>query len=110
MSTSYDIGTLAQLKDGKLPFDKVHAMMSGFKNSDRFEKMLRLWQESVTWSDPIILPLSEHLFVVRKPDGKRVIKSKWGYEYCEAHQNGIVKANEYRSFSAWNLAECVGNS
>lgn len=31
MSTSYDIGTLAQLKDGKLPFDKVHAMMSGFK-------------------------------------------------------------------------------
>ena len=55
MSTTYDIGTLAQLRDGELPFDKVHAMMSGFEESDRFEKMLRLLAGQRTWTDPIII-------------------------------------------------------
>ena len=92
MTVSYDTGTRTQLKDGELPFDKVHVMMSGFKNADRFEKMLEIWQAGVSWKDPIIMPLGEHLFVVRKPDGKRVIKSTWGYEYCEAHENWKLHA------------------
>lgn len=87
MTVSYDIGTLRQLKDGELFFEKIHAMMSGFKDDDRFDKMTKIWQESVSWTDPILLPLSEHLFIVKKPDGRRVVKSTWGHEYCEAHEN-----------------------
>lgn len=95
MSVSYDKGTLKQLVDGKLTHDKVHEMQSHFKDPDRFGKMLEVWQESVEWKDPIILPLAEHLFVVRKPDGKRVVKSRWGYEYCEAHENWKLSAKVF---------------
>jgi acetone carboxylase gamma subunit len=92
MSVSYDKGTLNQLKKGLLPHDRVHLMQSRYKDNDRFLKMIEIWQESVTWDDKILLPLAEHLFVVAKPDGRRVIKSTWGHEYCEAHENWKLHA------------------
>ena len=92
MSVSYDKNTLRQLKDGLLPYEKAHQMQSHFKDTDRFQKMLAIWQESVAWDDKILLPLAEHLFVVLKPDGRRVIKSTWGHEYCEAHENWKLHA------------------
>jgi acetone carboxylase gamma subunit len=95
MNISHDINTLRQLKNGNLPFEKLHAMMSGFKDTDRFDKMIALWQESVEWDDPILLPLGEHLYVVRKPDGRRVVKSTWGHEYCEAHENWKLHAKVF---------------
>jgi acetone carboxylase gamma subunit len=87
MSVQYDKETLKQLKDGVLPHDKAHRMQSNYKDHDRFMKMLEIRQESVEWDDRILMPLAEHLFVVLKPDGRRVIKSTWGYEFCEAHEN-----------------------
>ena len=92
MSTNYDIGTLTQLKNGGLPHSKVHEMQSSHKDAGRFLSMLEEWQASVSWPDKILMPLSEHLFVVRKPDGKRIIKSTWGHEYCEAHENWKLHA------------------
>ncbi|MEM1138544.1 MAG: acetone carboxylase subunit gamma [Pseudomonadota bacterium] len=91
----YDIETLRELKDRKLPVEKIHEMQSRFKDKDRFLKMLAIWQESVEWDDKILLPLAEHLFVVQKPDGKRIIKSKWGHEYCEAHENWKLHAKVF---------------
>jgi len=95
MSVTYDKGTLQQLKDGVLPHDKAHQMQSKFKDADRFMKMLEIWQDSVDWDDKILIPLAEHLFVVAKPDGRRVIKSTWGHEYCEAHENWKLYAKVF---------------
>jgi acetone carboxylase gamma subunit len=93
--TSYTVGQLRQLKDGELPANAVHDMQSKYKDADRFFKMLEVWQQSVKWKDRIILPLAEHLFVVLKPDGRRVIKSTWGHEYCEAHENWKLHAKVF---------------
>ena len=95
MNLSHDKETLRQLKNGEIPHAKAHLMQSHFKDSDRFEKMLEIWQESVEWDDRILMPLAEHLFVVLKPNGKRIIKSTWGYEYCEAHENWKLYAKIY---------------
>ena len=95
MSVSYDKNTLRQLKDGLLPHDTAHRMQSSYKDADRFQKMLEIWQESVPWDDKILMPLAEHLFVVIKPDGRRIIKSTWGYEYCEAHENWKLHARVF---------------
>ncbi|HFE66383.1 MAG TPA: acetone carboxylase subunit gamma [Chloroflexi bacterium] len=95
MSVSYDKNTLRQLKDGLLPYEKAHQMQSHFKDTDRFQKMLEIWQESVEWDDRILLPLAEHLFVALKPDGRRVVKSTWGHEYCEAHENWKLYAKVF---------------
>ncbi len=92
MSTSYDKGTLKQLKDGLISHDKAHQMQSHFKDQDRFQKMLDVWQETVDWDDRILMPLAEHLFVVLKEDGRCIIKSTWGHEYCEAHENWKLHA------------------
>lgn len=93
--SSYTVGQLTQLKDGALPPSVVHDMQSKYKDTDRFFKMLEVWQKSVPWSDRIILPLAEHLFVVLKADGRRVIKSTWGHEYCEAHENWKLHAKVF---------------
>ncbi|MBB5223176.1 acetone carboxylase gamma subunit [Amaricoccus macauensis] len=93
--TSYTVEHLAQLKDGRLPANAVHDMQSKYKDADRFFKILEVWQASVEWDDPILLPLAEHLFVVQKPDGRRVIKSKWGHEYGEAHENWKLHARVF---------------
>lgn len=93
--TNYTVGQLAQLKNGELPHSVVHDMQSKYKDADRFFKMLEVWQKAVTWTDRIILPLAEHLFVVLKPDGRRVIKSTWGHEFCEAHENWKLHAKVF---------------
>ncbi len=95
MSVSHDINTLRELKDGKLSFEKLHGLISGFKDADRFDKMVQIWQESVEWDDPILLPLAEHLFVVRKPDGRRIVKSTWGHEYCDVQENWKLHAKVF---------------
>src|SRR5260370_36887835 len=86
--TSYTVGQLRQLKDGELPANAVHDMQSKYKDADRFFKMLEVLQQTVKWKDRIILPLADQLFVVLKPDGRRVIKWTWGPEYYEACENG----------------------
>ncbi len=88
MSVSHDINTLRELKDGKLSFEKLHGLISGFKDADRFDKMVQIWQESVEWDDPILLPLAEHLFVVRKPDGRRVVKSTGAMNIATCRKTG----------------------
>ncbi len=95
MNISYDKETLKLLQKGELSHDKAHQMQSHFKDTNRFEKLLSIWQESVDWDDRILMPLAEHLFVVLKPDGRRIIKSKWGYEYCEAHENWKLYAKVF---------------
>jgi acetone carboxylase gamma subunit len=93
--TSYDKATIADLLDSKLPWPQLKAMMSNFKDPDRFDKYVEILQERVSWHDRILLPLSPHLYVVQKPDGRIVTKSTSGFEFGDYRENWKLKARIY---------------
>ncbi|MFC1999535.1 acetone carboxylase subunit gamma [Chloroflexota bacterium] len=88
---SYSKDIIKDLIDGKLPWDMTKRIMSGPKDSDRFEKYLDILQERVKFQDRILLPLTEHLYIVEKGDD-RVVKCDCGYEYGDYRENWKLKA------------------
>lgn len=90
--TTYDKNTIAQMLDGKLPWDSLKAMMSGYKDASRFETYLEVLQERAAWDDKILLPLGPHLFIVRKKDGSIVTKSSSGFEFGDYRKNWKLQA------------------
>ena len=92
---TYDRATLEQLKKGELPFSKVKEMLSSHKDENRFFEMLQILQNLVPWKDRILIPLSEHLYVVEKPDKKRIVKCDCGHEFCEVTTNWKLHAMVY---------------
>lgn len=83
---------LALLIDGKLGWDRVQEIIKDSKDSDRFEKMVSIYQGRVAFKDPIIMPLTPHLFIVQK--GKDyVIKCDCGQEYGDYRVNWKLYSN-----------------
>lgn len=101
----YTRQTLEDLLDGKLPFSQVKAMMSAFKDPERFEMMLEIHQSRVPWSEKILLPLGLHLYVVLKENGERVVKCDCGYEFGDYRQNWKLNALIYVRDTEEKLAE-----
>ena len=75
-----DQGTLGQLIDGELPWDDVHHIQSSYKDPKRFDIYVEVLQSRVEWDDPIILPLSPYLMIVKNVDGIYAVKCLCGYE------------------------------
>jgi acetone carboxylase gamma subunit len=93
--TTYDKKTLEQLWDGKLRPEELRHIQSQFKDTDRFRKFLGYCQERVEWDDRIILPLQPHLFIVQKPDGRRIIKCDCGHEFGDYRENWKLQAQVF---------------
>jgi acetone carboxylase gamma subunit len=87
-----DEQTLADLIDEKLPRPAIRALQSGHKDPDRFDTYLAILQERVEWDDRILMPFGEHLYVVVKPDGARVVKCDCGHEFCPPNENWKLEA------------------
>jgi N-methylhydantoinase B/acetone carboxylase alpha subunit len=94
--------TLAALYDERLGRREVKEIQSGYKDPDRFEKWVALLESRVEWEDPIVLPLGEGLYVVRKFDDtgapgrdagaaagldSLVIRSEAGHDFCRFDRN-----------------------
>lgn len=92
---NYDKTTLKQLKEGVLHFERVHEIQSNHKDQNRFWKMLEIAQGSVSWNDRILIPYAEHLYVVQKPDKRRIVKCDCGHEFCEVSTNWKLNALVY---------------
>lgn len=92
MIPSYDRSTLEELLDGKLPWSQTHAIMSSFKDPNRFDQMVAIHQSRVDWKDPILLPYGENLFIVQKADGGCVVKCACGQEFGDYRQNWKLEA------------------
>ena len=88
---SYSKADLEDLYDGNLPWDKVKEIMSRPKDDNRFDKYIEILQERVPWSERILLPISEHLYVVEK-DGERIVKCDCGHEFGDYRINWKLKA------------------
>ncbi len=93
--TTYDRETLTQLRNGELPFDKVHEIQSAHKDLTRFTEMLAIAQASVSWDDKILLPYAEHLYIVEKAAGERVVKCDCGHEFGDYTVNWKLSAHVY---------------
>ncbi len=82
----YDMKTLERLIDGKLKWNELKSIISGKKDPNRFVKVLKILQERVPWSEKILLPLHEHLYIVSK-NNERIVKCDCGHEFGTYEQN-----------------------
>jgi len=57
------------------------------KDAGRGRQILRLEQERLGWSEPILLCLQEHLYVVEQADGSRVVRCDCGQEFGDYRRN-----------------------
>jgi acetone carboxylase gamma subunit len=87
---TYDKRTLERMVDGKLSWDEIRPIISGRKDSNRFDLIVEILQDRVPWSEKIILPLHEHLHIVTK-DGQRLVKCDCGYEFGDYKDNWKTK-------------------
>jgi N-methylhydantoinase B/acetone carboxylase alpha subunit len=84
---------LEDLYDEKLSRRAVHAIQSGHKDPDRFDKWLAVLQERVAYADRIVLPFGEGLNIVRRErDGELVIRTDAGHDFCRWDENWKMHA------------------
>ena len=88
---NYPRDVIADLIEGKLPWQMTKRIMSDFKDADRFEIYIGILQDRVTWDEPILLPIGEHLYIVQN-DGERVVKCDCGHDFGDYRQNWKMSA------------------
>lgn len=77
-----------QLVDGTITRDDARLLLKmNPKDPDRFWTWLAVLQERVAWPERILLRLSDHLYVVRKDDGGRLVKCDCGQELGDYRAN-----------------------
>jgi len=87
---------LLSLVDGKLPWDEARQIIRmDPKDQDRFWKYLEVLQERVPWKDKILLRISDHLYIIAKADGARVVKCDCGQEFGDYRVNWKLSSLVY---------------
>ena len=89
--TSYSQEVISDLMSGQLPWHQTKRIMSAYKDEDRFWKVLAVHQARVTWTERILLPIGEHLFIVQK-GRKRITKCDCGHEFGDYKKNWKLSA------------------
>ena len=85
-----------RLVDGELPLEVIHELLRmPEKDEDRFWKYLEVLQERVSWTERILVRISDHLYVVAKDDGSRVVKCDCGREFGDYRVNWKLSALLY---------------
>ena len=82
-----DRKTLEDMIDGRLSPAQIKQIISREKDADRFDQMLAILQDRVPWKDPIILPLTDKLYIVRKAAPPYVVKCRCGHEFGDYREN-----------------------
>lgn len=88
---SYPKDVVADLIDGRLPWDQTRRIMTSYKDRDRFQRYVEILQERVTWTERILLPIGEHLAIVQK-GSERVVKCDCGCELGPYTSNWKLEA------------------
>ena len=86
---------LTKLAEGNLDSLSLLELQRAPKDEDRFEQMLAVEQKRVSWKDKIVLVLQEHLCIVEKKDGARIVKCSCGHEFGDYRQNWKENALVY---------------
>jgi acetone carboxylase gamma subunit len=89
-ATSGDVGEtqLERLIAGKVTWEEAKELLHVWpKEPDRFQKVLAILQKKVPWKDKILMRISDHVFIVRTDDGRRVSKCECGHEFGDYRIN-----------------------
>lgn len=92
MAGRYSKEALASLLDGTIARPQLRAMMASYKDPDRFDRMIALYQERVAWNDRILLPYGESLFIVETPEGARIVRCECGQDFGDYRKNWKLAA------------------
>ena len=107
--SQYDVSEIEKLIDGELSWTRVQEIMKDAKDADRFEKWVAILQKRVPWKEPILLPLTTALFIVRK--GKqRIVKCRCGHEFGDYRVNWKLEALIHVRENAEQLREVYRGS
>ena len=90
--TTYNKSIIGDLVNGQLPWHQTKRIMSAYKDEDRFFKVVDVLQDRVEWKEKILLPISDHLFIVQSKKG-RVTKCECGHDFGDYRKNWKLKAN-----------------
>lgn len=97
-----------RLVDGELPWEEVKKVIRmDPKDANRFEKYIEILQEKVTWDDRILLRISDHLYIVLKDDGNRIVKCDCGYELGDYRVNWKLNCRVYVRNTDEAIAEVI---
>lgn len=100
--------TLKLLVEGKLEWNEVKKLLRlSPKDRDRFWKYLDILQERVSWKDRILLRISDHLYIVEKAGGGRVVKCDCGHEFGDYRSNWKLSCRVHVRRTAEDIAEVV---
>jgi acetone carboxylase gamma subunit len=88
---SYPKEVIKDLVEGRLPWDRVKSIISGYKDADRFGKYVEILQDKMPWEEKILLPLTDELYIVEKGDD-RIVKCSCGHEFGDYRENWKMKA------------------
>ena len=107
--TSYSKEVIRDLASGQLPWPQTRRIMSAYKDDDRFLKMVSVLQDRVPWTDPILLPIGDHLFICQSGN-ERVTKCECGHSFGDYRKNWKLQAHIYVRDTEDALREIYPNS
>jgi len=93
--TQFSKGLIRDLLQGRLSSEAVQRMQRQDKDPGRRQMVLEIEQERLGWSEPILVCLQEHLFVVQRDDGSRVVRCDCGHEFGDYRANWKEEALVY---------------
>lgn len=79
--------TIADLIDGRLPWPTLKSIIRGTKDESRWKTVLEVLQERVKFSERILLPLTEHLYIVQMEDDSGTVKCGCGHHFGDYRVN-----------------------
>jgi acetone carboxylase, gamma subunit len=89
-NTQSSLEVTRALVQRQLAWPDLLKLMRQPKSPQRFDETVQAMQENVSWTEPILLPLAENLFIVAK-DGKAIVKTAAGAELCAWNENWKMK-------------------
>lgn len=93
MTKTIEKDLVRQLVEGTIdPHDARGLLKMETKDTERFWSYLEVLQEKVPWDERILLRISDHLYVVAKSDGGRIVKCDCGHEFGDYRCNWKTEA------------------
>jgi acetone carboxylase gamma subunit len=90
--SQYPKEVIRDLVDGRLPWPQTRRVMSAYKDDDRFFKYIEVLQDRVAWKDPILLPVSDRLYICDSADEGRVVRCECGHSFGDYRKNWKLNA------------------
>ena len=88
-----DKDLIRQLVEGTISRDNARRLIRmPRKDHERFFNYLEVLQERVAWPERILLRLTDHLYIVAKDGGGRVVKCDCGQEFGDYRANWKLSA------------------